>query len=117
MHSGFAALRAAAPMNTRRDKALAPVSPEVRADLDRLERLWDWARALGGGGGPYLFGGAFTAADAFFAPVAFRIKGYRLPVGASAAAYCAALRGHAAVAAWSAAAGADPRRIALYEAL
>jgi len=96
---------------------LAQASPVVRADLDRLDRLWDLARALGGGGGPYLFGDAFTAADAFFAPVAFRIEGYRLPVGASAAACCAALRGHAAVAAWSAAAGADPRRIALYEAL
>lgn len=117
MHSGFAALRTAAPMNTRRDKPLAAASSEVRADLDRLAQLWDWARALSDGDGPYLFGAAFTAADAFFAPVAFRIKGYRLPVSASAAAYCAALRGHAAVAAWAADAEAYPRRVALYESL
>ncbi len=122
MHAGFSALRAAAPMNTRRDKPLAAVSPAVRADLDRLARLWDWARGLATQAtlepaGPYLFGAAFTAADAFFAPVAFRVKGYRLPVSASAAAYCDALLAHEAVAVWADEADADPRRIALYESL
>lgn len=117
MHSGFAALRAAAPMNTRRDKPLAAVAPEVAADLDRLAQLWTWARGLAGERGPYLFGAAFTAADAFFAPVAFRVKGYRLPVGPDAAAYCAALRAHPAVAAWAADADASPRRVDFYESL
>jgi glutathione S-transferase len=117
MHSGFAALRSAAPMNTRREGRPIAVSDAVRADLDRLCALWAWARGRWGAGGPFLFGAAFTAADAFFAPVAFRVAGYALPVTAEAAAYLAALRAHPAVAEWVADAAADPRRIERYDAV
>jgi glutathione S-transferase len=115
MHAGFAALRAAAPMNTRRDHRPIELSREVRDDLARLETLWCWARARWGTGGPYLFGAQFTAADAFFAPVAFRVSAYALPVSDESAAYLAALRAHPAVAQWVADAAADPRRIERYE--
>ncbi len=117
MHSGFRDLRVAAPMNThRRDRpAQTPPSDGVRADLARLEALWGWARGRWGAGGPYLFGAAFTAADAFFAPVAYRVTGYALPVAGPARAYAEALQAHPSVAAWAEMADADARRIDRYE--
>ena len=89
MHSGFGALRSHCPMNieARLAQAGARVWREhaaVRSDVARIESAW--ADALAGSGGPFLFG-PFTAADAFFAPVCMRIKGYALPVSAASAAY------------------------------
>lgn len=89
MHSGFAGLRNACPMNIEahlpeigalalRDK------PAVRADLDRICNLW--SGLLKEHGGPLLFGN-FTVADAYFAPVVMRLKTYALPVPADVAAY------------------------------
>ncbi|MGF1658756.1 MAG: glutathione S-transferase [Rubrimonas sp.] len=115
MHSGFAALRQAAPMNTRRKGPPLAASEAVRADLDRLSELWRWARAGWGAGGPYLFGARFTAADAFFAPVAWRVRGYGLEVDAGSAAYLDALLAHPSCRRWEADAAADPRVIARYE--
>jgi glutathione S-transferase len=60
----------------------------VLADLARIEALWALARARFGAGGPWLFG-RWSAADAFYAPVAARIAGHNLPVGPLAAAYVA----------------------------
>ncbi len=85
MHSGFAALRNECPMNLRTAYTDTGPSPEVLADLARLETLWAHAAATGGDG-PWLFG-AYSAADAFFAPVAARIAGYDLPVAEPARAY------------------------------
>ena len=97
MHSGFGALRSACPMNIEaslpdigqliwRDK------PAVRADVARLVAMWD--SLLTQHGGPMLFG-EFTIADAYFAPVAMRLKTYALPVPATITTYinrlCAAL--------------------------
>jgi glutathione S-transferase len=89
MHGGFKALRNHCPHNIRHAYAGFVPPPEALADLERLETLWSWARRDFGGDGPWLFG-RYTAADAFFAPVAGRIAGYGLPVGPEAAAYVAA---------------------------
>jgi glutathione S-transferase len=89
MHSGFAALRSACPMNIEaslpdigqlawRDK------PAVRADVARLVAMW--SELLAQHGGPMLFG-AFSVADAYFAPVVMRLQGYALPVPDDIAAY------------------------------
>ncbi|MEP2531848.1 glutathione S-transferase [Shimia sp.] len=86
MHSGFGALRTDCPMSVRLSYADSHPSDDVLADLKRLELIWAHARATCGGDGPWLCG-AYTAADAFFAPVAARIAGYNLPVGADAQAY------------------------------
>ncbi|MEM0946337.1 MAG: glutathione S-transferase [Pseudomonadota bacterium] len=77
MHSGFTALRTESPMNLRAAYASAPVSDAMRSDLGRLTDLWD--RALQTSGGPWLCG-RYSAADAFYAPVATRIATYGLPV-------------------------------------
>ena len=89
MHSGFAALRSACPMNIEaslpeigqlawRDK------PAVRADVARLVAMW--SELLAQHGGPMLFG-TFSVADAYFAPVVMRLKTYALPVPGDIAAY------------------------------
>ncbi len=90
MHSSFRALREHCPMNLR--DAYTGITPPdaVLADLARIETLWSWARELSGSTTPWLFG-AFSAADAFYAPVAGRIAGYGLPVGPEAQAYVDAL--------------------------
>ena len=89
MHSGFSALRGHCPMNVEAD--LAEVGAKiwreqaaVRHDVARIEQLW--SEQLAASGGPMLFGG-FCAADAFFAPVAVRLRAYALPIGDTARGY------------------------------
>jgi glutathione S-transferase len=89
MHSGFAGLRSACPMNI--DAHLPEIGalalrdkPAVRSDLDRICSLW--SGLLTEHGGPMLFG-QFTIVDAYFAPVVMRIKTYALPVPADVTAY------------------------------
>ena len=87
MHSGFGALRSDCPMNLRVAYGDYVPSGDVKADLSRLETIWQHALDLSSG--PWLCG-AYSAADAFYAPVAARIAGYGLPVGPKAKAYVAA---------------------------
>lgn len=76
MHAGFLALRSHCPMNLRISYTDCSPTPEVLADLARLDEIW--RLALEGSGGPWLCG-AYSVADVFFAPVAARIAGYNLP--------------------------------------
>ena len=102
MHSGFAALRSACPMNIEaslpeigqlawRDK------PAVRADVARLVAMW--SELLAQHGGPMLFG-TFSSADAYFAPVVMRLQTYALPVPEEIAAYMARVCALPGVKAW-----------------
>ncbi len=89
MHSGFAALRGACPMNIEAQLAdtgalLWRDRPAVRADVQRLVELW--GGLLQQHGGPMLFGD-FTIADAFYAPVCMRLSRYGLPVPEHIGAY------------------------------
>lgn len=88
MHAGFGALREHCPMNLAVSYQDCVPSGPVLEDLARIEALWAMARGRFGAAGPWLFG-AWSAADAFYAPVAARIAGYNLPVGTDAAAYVA----------------------------
>lgn len=88
MHAGFSALRTHAPMNLRASHPGRVDADLVSKDLRRVETLW--GDLLGRSGGPYLFG-AFTAADAMFAPLATRIRTYDLPVSDLAARYVEAI--------------------------
>lgn len=85
MHSGFAALREQCGMNCGIRVKLRRVDDSLQRDLSRLDELWN--DGLQRFGGPFLAGGRFTAADAFYAPVAFRIQTYAPPLGAAANAY------------------------------
>jgi len=89
MHSGFAALRNICPMNLRKAYSGVTPSDDVIADLRRLEVIWQHARESTRPAGPWLCG-AYSVADAFFAPVAARIAGYGLQVSVAAQTYVAA---------------------------
>jgi glutathione S-transferase len=101
MHSGFTALRGDCPMNLRVSYQDAAPRAEVLDDLARIDLLWARARDRFGGTAPWLFG-RYTAADAFFAPVAARIATYNLPVSAAATGYVAAHLSDAAFRRWRA---------------
>ena len=101
MHSGFTALRGACAMQLFYQYQGFEPSPEVLADLARIEELWSLARARHGTDSPWLFG-AYSLADVFYAPVAARIAGYGLPVGPEAQAYVDAHLAEPAFRAWRA---------------
>ncbi len=117
MHAGFGALRTHCPLNI---EAALPVvgarivaeQAAVRADLDRIAQLW--TGQLAASGGPLLFG-AFTIADAYYAPVASRIRTYALPLPAEAAAYAGRLLALPGVQAWVADALAEREFLAFEE--
>ncbi len=94
MHSGFQALRSTMPMNLRRRYSTFQPSEDAAADIERVYTLWRWARDNWGDGGPYLFGEQFTAADAFFAPVAARFRTYGVVPDGKPAAYVDTLLSH-----------------------
>lgn len=99
MHSGFGDLREVCSMNCGlrvqlNDAALA----RIQSDLARLDELW--RQGLTRFGGPYLAGAAFTAVDAFYAPVAFRIQTYGLTLSPLAQAYVQSLLALPAMQQW-----------------
>jgi glutathione S-transferase len=102
MHSGFAAMRHQLPCNLRRRRGPGELSTEVRRDLRRIESIWTTLRARFGTGGDYLFGPKPTIADAFFTPVATRLRTYGVTLGAEAASYAATLLREPAYQSWEA---------------
>ncbi len=99
MHSGFMALRAAAPMNLWRPIEAFPREPEVEADVRRITTLWREARSRYGAGGPFLFG-RFSNADAMYAPIATRLRTYAIPVDEVSAAYVETIHAMASFKRW-----------------
>ena len=99
MHSSFANLRRDLPMNIRRTVDDHILSPEVRAEIERIMILWAQARARFGGTGEYLFGN-WGAADIMFAPVVTRFVTYKVPIPPFAAAYMNAVLAHPDVIDW-----------------
>ena len=85
MHSGFSALRNCCSMSCGIRMQLHAVSAALAADLNRISALWN--DGLDHFGGPFLAGRAFSAVDAFFAPVIFRIQSYGLALDAPAMGY------------------------------
>jgi glutathione S-transferase len=86
MHSGFASLRAALPMNIRAHFPGFKVWSRAQTDIDRVLAIW--SECLASYGGPYLFGKQPTTADAMYAPVVTRLLTYDIPVSKPIAAYC-----------------------------
>ena len=108
MHSSFTALRNTCPMSCGVRVRPHPMSDALKHDLFRLGDLWnDGLRRFGG---PFLAGNDFTAVDAFFAPVTFRIQSYSLRIDGAAAGYAARLLELPAMQEWYASALAEPWR-------
>ncbi|WGL16871.1 glutathione S-transferase family protein [Microbulbifer bruguierae] len=114
MHAGFFALRNQCSMNCGVTVSLHQVDAALQRDLDRVDELWQ--QGLHRFGGPYLAGAAFTAVDAFFAPVVIRLQGYQLSLGAEAMAYCQRILALPAMQAWIGEALREPWREVGHEA-
>ncbi|MEP7185320.1 MAG: glutathione S-transferase [Rhodanobacter sp.] len=113
MHSGFGALRQQCSMSCGQRVRLHETGPALVADIARIDELW--REGLQRFGGPFLAGPQFTAVDAFYAPVAFRIQTYGLAVGAEAAAYAARLLARPSMHRWYVEALAEPLRDTAHE--
>jgi glutathione S-transferase len=102
MHGGFAALRGAFPMNIEAElpevgQRMLKEREDVRADVARIAGMW--TALLDASGGPLLFG-AFTVADAYYAPIVTRLRTYGVPVSPAVDAYMRRVLALPGVAAW-----------------
>jgi glutathione S-transferase len=86
MHAGFQALREQCPMNVRALGRRVPQTPDLLADIARIDELWSDCRLRFGGSGEWLFG-AFSIPDAMFAPVGFRLRTYGASLSERAGVY------------------------------
>ena len=109
MHSSFAPLRSALPMNLKGSFPDFRVWSRAQADIDRITAIW--RDCLDAYGGPYLLGSAPCMADAMFAPVVTRLKTYQVPVDETCQRFCDAILALPAMEEWYAAARVEPEDI------
>ena len=105
MHAGFSTLRNEMPMDLLARLPSPPIGEALASDIRRVVAIWNDARARFGSAGPYLFG-AFSNADAMYAPVATRFRTYGVDLAAfgddgTAAAYADTILAMPAIAAWT----------------
>ena len=86
MHSGFQTLRSECPMNVRARNRRVPLTPQLQADIARIDEIWSGCRKSYGAGAGWLFGD-FSIADAMFAPVFFRFQSYGGALSAASQSY------------------------------
>jgi glutathione S-transferase len=98
MHGGFSALRNDCTMNVGVRVTPNAMRPALTRDVTRIAELW--AEGVSKFGGPFLAGTKFTAVDAFFAPVAYRVRTYGLAVGAAGEAWVEMVLAHPAMQQW-----------------
>jgi len=114
MHGGFVTLRERCSMNCGLRVRMRDIPPTLHREIARLNALWN--EGLSRFGGPFLAGKDFTAVDAFFAPVAFRVQTYGLPFDDTSAAYLARLLALPGMQSWYTAALAETWREPGHEA-
>ncbi len=115
MHSGFTNLRAQMPMNVRREITGRTRTAEVLAEVARIEAIWNDCRRRFGARGAFLFG-AFSIADAMYAPVVSRLRTYGVTLAGKAAEYAASIHALPAMQEWIAGAHAETEVNPQYEA-
>ncbi len=103
IHSGFGALRNDMTMCIRERIDVRPYSAALEENIARVEELWTESRRRFGAGGAFLCG-AFSLADAFYAPVAFRFQTYGVAPRGAAGEYWRSLLAHPFLREWEAAA-------------
>ena len=106
MHSGFSTLRSEMTMCVRERVDVRPWSAGLDRDVARVTEIWNEGRRRFAQGGPYLCG-AYSLADAFYAPVAFRFRTYSVAPKGAAADYLHAALAHPFVREWETAALAE----------
>jgi glutathione S-transferase len=105
MHAGFAELRAQMPMDLGASRPGIGHTPAALADARRVQAIW--REQLAASGGPFLFG-AFTIADAMYAPVTTRFVTYGVELDATCRAYVDAIASLPAMQQWTSDAAAEP---------
>lgn len=103
MHSGFLPLRNQCGMNIHRPIGAVPLSADAKANIARVEQIWSECRERYSALGPFLFG-AFSGADAMFAPVVHRFRTYAVEISAEVRAYMETMMALPAFQEWTAAA-------------
>ena len=118
MHAGFTTLRGSMPMNLRKlgERLVTPPPAQVEADIERIVAIFEACRAQHAARGPFLFG-AFTIADAMYAPVVTRFRSYSVGLPAASQAYAGAIAALAPMREWTAAGVAESEEFAQYDAL
>jgi len=114
MHAGFGRIRDGCTMNCGLRVKVRDWTPGLLAEWARMDALW--CEGLQRFGGPFLAGPAFTAVDAFFAPVALRVQSYTPPLSTAAQAYAQRLLALPPLQDWYQAALLEPWRDAPHEA-
>jgi glutathione S-transferase len=118
MHAGFVDLRNNMPMNIRASYPGKGMTPQVRADIERITGLWrDCRKRFAGAAAKdegFLFG-TISAADAMYAPVVTRLKTYGVPLDSDSEAYCTAILGYPPMKTWINDAKNEPWLIQQYE--
>jgi len=109
MHSGFAVLREALPMNLRTFRPRFAVWSAVQADIDRITEIW--RECLETWKGPWLFGAKPTIADAMYAPVVTRFRSYDVKMDKTCERYCQQITAWPEMKEWFAAAQQEPDQI------
>ena len=107
MHAGFQALGRQLPMNVRRPVIQRQLEADAKADVARIDAIWNECRSRFGAPGPFLYG-AFGAADAMYAPVVWRFRTYAVEVSATARDYMHAVTALPAWSEWRDAARREP---------
>lgn len=87
MHSGFAEIRSDLPMNIPRRCRIDTLRRETQAEIASVDRLWSGLRERHGDKGPWLFGQR-SIADAFYAPLATRMRTYDIALSPAAQSWC-----------------------------
>ncbi len=108
MHAGFSALREECSMNVGVRYQLKAPSRALLRNLGRLDELWQ--EGLSRFGGPFLAGDRFTAVDAMYAPVVYRLRSYGLSLSEASMRYVERMLAHPAMRAWEEAALAEAWR-------
>ena len=114
MHSGFVNLRGQMAMNVRRRMPGRGRTPEVLAEISRIEAMWNDCRARFGAGGSFLYG-EFSVADAMYAPVVSRFHTYEVELKGAARAYAEFVYAFAAMQEWISGANSETEFISEYE--
>lgn len=109
MHSGFANLRSALPMNLKAHYPGFKVWAGAQADIDRIVTIW--TECLKAYGGPFLFGKIPSMADAMYAPVCTRFVTYDVKLDKACAAYCETIMAMPLMQEWIAAAKEEPDEV------
>jgi glutathione S-transferase len=109
IHSGFANLRSALPMNLRAQPRRSRIFTGAKPDIARIETIW--RDCLADFGGPYLFGDKPSVADAMYAPVTRRFITYGVDISPESNRYCATISDWAPMVEWIAAAKAEPEEL------